>query len=166
MSEYGLVLFPYREDDNHFCHSVWYCWQAGIARAAAQAGDAALVHQLLGQQMRSAVLNKTFYEVTDAGTGEAWRWPGQLWHAAGFVSLVLYGLLGIRYDVQGMTFTPAVVPVLAGVRVDGLRYRDAILDIEIRGHGTRCVAMLDGRRVQRVEADCTGRHSLVLEMAS
>lgn len=166
MSEYGLVLFPYRDDDNHFCHAVWYCWQAGIARAAARVGDAALVHQLLGQQTRTAVLHKTFYEVTDARTGESWRWPGQLWHAAGFVSLVLLGLFGIRYDVDGMTFTPAVSAVLDGARVDGLRYRAAVLDIEIRGHGTRCHVILDGHRVERVAADCTGRHSVVLVMTT
>jgi hypothetical protein len=166
MSDYGLELFPYRDDDNHFCHSVWYCWQAGIARAAARVGDSALVHQLIGQQTRTAVLNKTFYEVTDARNGESWRWPGQLWHAAGFVSLVLFGLFGIRYDLEGMTFTPAVSPEFQGARIDGLRYRGAVLDLEIRGSGTCCSMTLDGRPFERVDADCTGRHSIVLTMTT
>ena len=38
------------------------------------------------------------HEVVDVDTGRAWRWPGQLWHAAGFISTILYGLLGISYD--------------------------------------------------------------------
>ena len=106
--------------------------------------------------------NKTFYEVTDASTGESWRWPGQLWHAAGFVSLVLFGLLGVRYDLDGMTFTPAVPPELDGARLDGLRYRRALLDVEIRGHGRRCTLTLDGRPVQRIPPDLTGRRAVVL----
>lgn len=166
MSDYGLVLFPHRDDSNHFCHSVWYCWQVGFARAAARVGDAQLIRTLVGQQARTAVLNKTFYEVTDARTGESWRWPGQLWHAAGFVSLILFGLLGIRYDLGGLTFTPAVAPEFAGARIRGLRYRAAVLDVEIRGHGNRCVMSVDGRPVERIEADCVGAHSVVLVMTS
>ena len=164
MSDYGVVLFPYKEADNHFCGSVWYGWQAGIARAAARVGDAALVRQLIAQQVRTVVRNKTFYEVTDAATGESWRWPGQLWHAAGFVSLVLYGLLGIAYDSAGMVFTPAVSPEFDGARLSGLTYRRASLDVEVRGHGSRCRVLLDGRLVTRIPADTAGPHTVVLEL--
>jgi hypothetical protein len=162
MSEFGVVLFPYKDRGNHFTGSVWYCWQAGIARAAARAGDAELVHRLVAQQVRTVVRNKTFYEVTDAVSGESWRWPGQLWHAAGFASLILFGVLGIRYDLDGMTFTPAVAPAFAGTRLDGLRYRDAILDIEVRGHGTHSTITLDGEPVERIAPDTTGRHAVVV----
>ncbi|MGE3194811.1 MAG: hypothetical protein AB7K08_15230 [Microbacteriaceae bacterium] len=164
MSEYGVVLFPYRDDDNHFCHSVWYGWQAGIARAAARVGDAPLIHRLIAQQVRTVVRNKTFYEVTDARTGHSWRWPGQLWHAAGFASLVLYGVFGIAYDELGMAFTPAVAPEFDGTRLEGLRYRGARLDIEIRGHGTSCSVTMDGHAIDRVPPDIVGRHSVVLAM--
>lgn len=163
-SDYGLVLFPHRDDDNHFCHSVWYCWQAGFARAAARLGDAAFIHRLIGEQVRTVVLNKTFYEVTDATSGASWRWPGQLWHAAGFASLLLYGVFGISYDARGMTFAPAVAPEFAGARLDGLRFRAAVLDIEIVGHGSRCDMMLDGRPASRVAPDLVGRHSVRLVM--
>lgn len=164
MSDFGVVLFPYRNDESHFTGSVWYCWQAGIARAAARVGDAGLIHRLIAQQTRTVVLNKTFYEVTDAVTGDSWRWPGQLWHAAGFASLVLFGLLGIRYDAEGLTFTPAVPRELDGTRIERLRYRSAVLDIAVRGHGTVCHVTLDGTPVERVPAGLTGRHSVVLAM--
>jgi hypothetical protein len=164
MSEYGVVLFPYKAPVNHFCGSVWYCWQAGIARAAARVGDAGLVHQLIGQQVRTVVRNKTFYEVTEAATGYSWRWPGQLWHAAGFVSLVFFGLLGMRYDLDGLTFHPAVTPALDGTRLERLRYRGARLDVEIRGHGPRCEVTLDGRPVDRIAPSTTGRHAVVVAM--
>jgi hypothetical protein len=164
MSDYGVILFPYREPVNHFCGSVWYCWQAGIARAAARMGDAGLIHQLVGQQVRTVVRNKTFYEVTEASSGESWRWPGQLWHAAGFASLILYGVLGIRYDLEGMSFCPAVARQFDGTRLTGLHYRDAVLDIEVRGEGTQCELTVDGRAADRISADVTGRHAVVLTM--
>lgn len=164
MSDYGVVLFPYRQGDDHFSGSVWYCWQAGIARAASRVGDVELVHRLIAQQVRTVIRNKTFYEVTDAATGESWRWPGQLWHAAGFASLVLFGVLGIRYDVDGLTFTPAVPPEFDGARIGPLRYRAARLDVEVRGHGSRCDVTIDGRPVDRVDPDTVGRHTVVLTM--
>lgn len=164
MSEYGTVLFPYKDAENHFCGSVWYCWQAGIAKAAARLGDPGLVHQLIGQQVRTVVRNKTFYEVTDAETGNSWRWPGQLWHAAGFASLVLYGVLGIRYDSDGMSFTPAVAAQFDGALVRHLRYREATLDVEIRGHGTHCRLFVDGMAADHIPATATGLHSVVLDM--
>jgi len=164
MSEYGTVLFPYKEAENHFCASVWYCWQAGIARAAARHGDAALVHQLIGQQVRTVVRNKTFYEVTDAATGVSWRWPGQLWHAAGFASLILYGVLGIGYGSDGMTFTPAVSAPFDGALVRHLRYREATFDVKIDGHGARCQLFVDGMAADRIPVTATGAHSVVLAM--
>lgn len=164
MSDYGVVLFPHRDDDNHFCHSVWYCWEAGLARAAAGVGDAALVHRLIAQQVRTVVLNKTFYEVTDARDGKSWRWPGQLWHAAGFVSKVLSGVFGVRYDERGMTFVPAVAREFEGARLEGLRYRAATLDLEIQGFGTRCTLLVDGRPAERLDAAISGRHDVILAM--
>lgn len=164
LSEFGVVLFPYKPADNHFCNSVWYCWQAGIARAAARAGDADLIHQLIAQQVRTVIRNKTFYEVTQADTGESWRWPGQLWHAAGFASLLLYGVFGLAYDRDGMTFAPAASQAFDGAQVRGLRYREAVLDLELRGHGTRARVLLDDRPVRIVPADTVGHHTVVLEL--
>lgn len=164
MSEYGIVLYPHRDADDHFSRSVWYCWQAGFARAAAREGDAALVHQLVAQQVRAVIRNKTYYEVTNALSGESWRWPGQLWHAAGFASLILSGVLGIRYDADGMSFGPAVSAEFDGLSLDGLRYRDAVLDIEVRGSGTQASIMMDGRPVPKVATNVTGRHVVTITM--
>lgn len=164
LSEFGVVLFPYKSADNHFCNSVWYCWQAGIARAAARAGDASLIHQLIAQQVQTVIRHKTFYEVTQANTGKSWRWPGQLWHAAGFASLLLYGVFGMAYDRDGMKFTPSATGAFDGARLVGLRYRAATLDLELRGHGNNARVLLDGRPVRVVPADTAGHHTIVLEL--
>ena len=84
-----MTCFRTEERKNHFCHASWGVWNAGIAAAANENDSGDLVWKLLMQQTRNAVMHKTFYEVVDVETGEAWRWPGQLWHAAGIYLLYL-----------------------------------------------------------------------------
>ena len=83
-------------------------WQSGFSSAASQLGNTELIKKLLAQQIRVCLMNKTFYEVIDSETGTAWRWPGQLWNAAGFISLIFYGVFGMEYNEKGIGSTPAV----------------------------------------------------------
>jgi hypothetical protein len=164
MTDYGIQLFPYKEKVNHFCGSIWLVWEAGFAAAAAEEGDSDLVHQLIGQQVRNVIMNKTFYEVIDADTGISWRWPGQLWHAAGFISLLLYGLFGISYDEEGLRFSPAVPKELANSKLTNLQYRHASLDIEIQGYGKRGRLFLNGKPCDIIPRDIKGKHKIILKM--
>lgn len=164
MTDYGIQLFPYKEKDNHFCGSVWPVWEAGFAAAASAEGDSDLVHQLIGQQVRTCIMNKTFYEVIDADTGISWRWPGQLWHAAGFVSLLLYGLFGISYTEEGLRFSPAVSRDLANSRLSDLHYGYASLDVEIHGYGTSGQTLLDGKPCDIIPRGIEGKHKIILKM--
>lgn len=162
MSPYGIVLFPNRSEKNHFVGPVWPVWQAGFASAAAKLGDEELVLRLISQQVRNALLNKSFYEVLESDSGKVWRWPGQLWHAAGFISLVLYGLFGIEYDKSGMRLTPCVPRQLASPALYGLRYREARLNIRIEGCGTNFVMCLDGQEIDTIPLTLSGTHELLL----
>lgn len=165
MSEYGIRLFPYRKEKNHFCGTVWGVWQAGFGAAASQLGDLSLLHQLIAQQIRVCLMNKTFYEVIDGDTGLAWRWPGQLWHAAGYLSLIYYGVMGMEYDIEGLRFHPAVPRELKHMKIERLPYRKSVLDIEIKGWGTRLKQMLlDGSPCEQIPASSMGNHSIVLLM--
>jgi hypothetical protein len=78
--------------------------------------------------------------------------------------MVLFGVFGVRYDEAGLRFTPAVAVEFDGTRLEGLRYGAAILDVVIRGSGTRCSVTIDGLPVDRVDAGLAGRHSVVLTM--
>ena len=166
MTEYGIKLFPYRKEKNHFCGAVWGVWQAGFAAAASVEGDSELIRRLLAQQIRVCLMNKTFYEVIDADSGIAWRWPGQLWNAAGFVSLILYGVFGIEYNTKGMYFHPAVSKELAGVSLRNLSYRRMTLDIRIYGWGATLEKLeIDGRPAGYVDGSMEGRHEVVLYLS-
>lgn len=164
MTDYGIQLFPYKKKDNHFCGSIWLVWEAGFAAAASAEGDSDLIHQLMGQQVRTAIMNKTFYEVIDADTGKSWRWPGQLWHAAGFISLLFFGLFGISYTEEGLRFSPAVSRELANSHLTDFKYRHASLDIEIDGYGTRGRTLLDGEPCEIIPRDIEGKHKITLKM--
>lgn len=158
MTEFGIDLFPYRKEKNHFCHASWGVWNAGIAEAACETGDGELVWQLLMQQVRNAIMNKTFYEVVDTETGRAWRWPGQLWHAAGFISCICYGLLGIRYDEYGMRIQPVSQKYVSCIRLKELKFGNGVYDIRIDSSGKKLY--LDGKAAELVTPALSGHHRL------
>ena len=164
MNEFGVNVFPYREETNHFCNAAWVVWTAGMAAAAGREGRLDLLLQLIAQQVRNCVMNKTFYEVIDYPTGRAWRWPGQLWQAAGFLSYFYLGVMGMEYDEEGLYFTPAVPALLAGLRIENLHYRKATFTIEAHGWGTQCTVKLDGTVVGHIPANVEGRHRIELFM--
>ncbi len=166
MTPYGIKLFPYRKEKNHFCGSVWGVWQSGFASAASASGDISLVKKLLAQQIRVCLINKTFYEVIDADDGRAWRWPGQLWNAAGFISLILYGVFGLEYTEKGMYFHPAVPEDLGDIALRGLTFWKMVLNIKVHGWGTYLYEMeIDGQSCDFVCNSLTGRHEVVLYMS-
>jgi hypothetical protein len=158
MNEFGVNVFPYRPETNHFCNSAWVVWTSGMAAAAGREGRLDLLMTFIAQQTRNGVMNKTFYEAIDYRTGKAWRWPGQLWHAAGFISYFYLGVLGLEYGEQGVTFAPAVPETLRDLRVERLRYRQAEFDIVIHGWGTEFEMTCDGNSASRIPADMEGKH--------
>lgn len=166
MNEFGVNVFPYRKETNHFCNAAWVAWTAGIAAAAGREGDLDLLMKLIAQQVRNCVMNKTFYEVIDYNTGRAWRWPGQLWHAAGFLSYFYLGVLGMEYDEEGLYFTPAVPEPLSGLKLVNFRYRRAVFDISVKNWGTDFILKLDGIVTSHIPAHLEGRHTIELFMAS
>jgi hypothetical protein len=55
--------------------------------------------------------------------------------------MVLTVLLGLRFSSEGITFAPHLPAETAQMRLGGLRYRDAVLDITVErgGGGDRAV---------------------------
>ncbi|MDO4276048.1 MAG: hypothetical protein Q4D16_20455 [Eubacteriales bacterium] len=164
MCEYGVVLFPYRKEQNHFCGSVWGVWEAGIASAASDAGREDIVYTLLYQQIRSCVMNKTFYEVIDSESGVAWRWPAQLWHAAGFISLIFYGILGISYDEKGMRIKPFLRKEFQGLYIRNFRYGGGLFEIITEGFGGFREMLLDNEITEVIPRGLGGKHQLRIKL--
>lgn len=116
----------------------------------------------------SEIYNATTGEV-DGGwqTGAQWRSePDQTWSATAYLRLIHEGAFGMRFGEAGLRFEPIVPRRLSGATLTGFRYRDATLNIALRGHGTRVVGTrLDGRRVAQVSAGISGAHDVEVEIA-
>ena len=164
MNEFGVNVFPYRTETNHFCNAAWVAWTVGMAAAAGREGRLDILQQLIGQQVRNAVMNKTFFEVIDYKTGRAWRWPGQLWQATSFLSYFYFGVLGMEYTLDGLTFFPAVHETLANMEISNFRYRAATLNIVVKGWGTSGYVKLDGNRIAKIPTDLQGTHLVEIQM--
>lgn len=91
----------------------------------------------------------------------------QTWSATAFFNMVLGGLLGMRFSVDGVRFEPVVPEQLVSVEVRGLPYRSCELDIFIKGSGSEVGEIeLDGRDLDEcmVPADIEGSHRVNINM--
>ncbi len=159
LSDYGVNWYPFQTKKNHFWNACWVSWTLGMAVAAAEAGELELLRTLIFQQVRNALLNKTFHEVIDNDTGRAWRWPGLPWHAAAFMGYFVYGIFGVRYDEKGLSFKPAVPYEFRNLKLEGLKYRKAEFTLEIEGYGKQFTLTLDGQPFSgHIGLETEGRH--------
>lgn len=171
---YGTPSFwPYIAGERFYHNAaIWPFVTAYWTWAAAEGGNTRAVQHGLDANTRAAALFLTNKENMVASTGHyegtALNSDRQLWSVAGTIAGTLRLLLGMRLEPDRAVFRPMVPPSYGGERaVRGLRYRDAILDVTVRGHGDGVASVrLDGRPVERAEiaAALTGRHSLEITM--
>lgn len=85
-----------------------------------------------------------------------------------FTTLILRGLLGLRFKEDGVFFAPYVPENLPGEKTIGnLRYRDALLDIKITGTGKAISTFtIDGKPSGPfLDASLKGKHSISITLA-
>jgi hypothetical protein len=106
-----------------------------------------------------------FYRPEDGAPDGSRR---QLWSAAGLLSMIYYGLFGMAFQEEGITFAPVVPRTFENMRLTGVAYRQSILSIAVRGSGTRIVRFaLDGRPQARphISAALAGSHMIEIELS-
>lgn len=90
--------------------------------------------------------------------------------SAQWVALVCKGLFGMEFRPEGIAFSPMVPSAFNGDKVlRGLRYRDAVLDISLRGSGDRVASfMIDSVAVENmlVPRSIVGRHLVEITLSS
>lgn len=91
-----------------------------------------------------------------------------LWSMAGNLAMVYRVFLGMSFQPDKLLFQPFIPQAYQGIkRVKGFRYRDATLDIEVRGYGDEVTRFLvDGVEKENIEipAQYKGHHQVVIEM--
>jgi hypothetical protein len=130
------------------------------------------VQEGLDANTRATALFLTNKENMVAATGHfegtALNSDRQLWSVAATLAGTLRMLVGIRLEPTRLAFRPMVPPSYGGERsLRGLRYRDATLDIIVRGHGNDVrETRLDGVVIARAEIpeNLTGTHTIEITM--
>ena len=171
---YGTPIFwPYIPGERRYHNAaIWPFVTAYWTWAAAEGGNTSAVQHGLDANTRAAALFLTNKENMVAATGHyegtALNSDRQLWSVAGTLASTLRLLVGMRLEPDRAVFRPMVPPSYGGERtLRGLRYRQATLDITVRGHGDGVASVrLDGRAVPRAEipATLTGRHALEITL--
>ena len=175
LTEYGATCIypqipgipPYHNN------GIWPFVQSYWNWAAAKTGNEAVLNHGLASIYRAAGLFLTNYENMVAETGDFLGTEinshRMLWSMAGNLAMVHRVFMGMEFEMDGIRFQPNIPAAYGGTRqLNNFRYREAILDIEIIGHGTEVAGVtLDGEPAEAFfPADLSGRHKLVITMAN
>ncbi|WP_420110559.1 hypothetical protein [Pseudactinotalea sp.] len=150
--------FPRYSDTHPGRHNVML-WPMAIGQwgaAAAVRGRHSELDRTLGE-LTSLVSgsNGRFYEVYDARDGRVsggWqvgRWwtsvSDQTWSATAYLRLLYEGVVGMRFDDDGLSLVPHLPFGVGELVLTGVRWRSRDLDIRLRGEGSSVVsATVDG----------------------
>lgn len=87
----------------------------------------------------------------DKGIVEWASCPRQTWAATGFIHMVLRAILGLHADESGLDISPVFPAGCEEIRLDGLHYRNAVLNLRIRRGASEN---------RHIPADITGTQTL------
>ena len=154
--------------------AVWPFVQSFWALAAARAGNETSVMESMAAIYRPAALFLTNKENFVARNGDfagtQINSSNMLWSLSGSLSLVFKVLFGMQYQGERLVFRPFVPTAFAGHRrLEGFRYRRAILDIEMDGSGGTIASItMDGAPLPdaAVSGTLIGRHAIKITLAA
>ncbi|WP_211229785.1 MGH1-like glycoside hydrolase domain-containing protein [Olivibacter sitiensis] len=159
---------PYHND------GIWPFVQAYWALAAAKVGnEASLVHSINAIYRPAALFltNKENFVASNGDyAGTQINSSEMLWSISGNLALVYKVLFGMQFRHDGLYFSPFVPKVYGGEhRLSNFKYRNAVLDIELTGHGNQIKSfLLDGKEQQDalLPANLRGAHRIKIVLAN
>ena len=173
-------LFPRFSEEavGRHCGTVWPQIQGFWALAAASCGRLDVMDHEFRALTDMALASNDFREIyhPETGkpyggmqTGRLWRSePGQTWAATAYIAMIYQGIIGMRFDSEGIEFHPLVPQRLGKISLSGIKYRSMNLDIRIIGSGTLVKrSSLDGKPLEQpaVAASLVGHHVIEIHMA-
>lgn len=159
--------------------TIWPFVNAFYADAAMRAGQTEAFESELKNMARLAIEYgpDNFQEVYNMTTGAPdggwqrgkkwWLNPHQTWSATGYLRLFLLDVFGMRFSPEGLTLCPAGLSGSERIELKDVPYRNALLDITLKGHGhkiARC--SIDGQQAPKafIPAAATGRLKIEIEL--
>ncbi|WGH76363.1 hypothetical protein P8625_04140 [Tenacibaculum tangerinum] len=155
-------------------NGIWPFVQSYWNWAAAKTGNEDVLNHGLASIYRAAGLFLTNYENMVAETGDFLGTEinshRMLWSMAGNLAMVHRVFMGMKFTTEGLAFNPVIPSAYDGERtLSNFKYRNATLNINIKGHGTKIKSVrIDGKTQDKafIEHDASGTHEIFIEMAN
>ena len=119
-----------------------------------------------------------FYEIytLDGEPSGGWQCGGlwdkkehQTWCATGFLRLVTAHIFGLTFAPEGLLVLPHGMEDGSAASLEGIRYRNAILDISVKGRGDHVQScIVNGKKMRRrcfIPTEAAGRYSISFIMS-
>lgn len=154
-------------------NGVWPFVQSFWLWAGVKAGNETSVMQSIAALYRTPALfltNKENFVAEDGDfLGTQINSSNMLWSLSGNISIIHKVLFGIRYEPQGLTFSPFVPQSLSGTRtLTNFKYRGALFQITLSGYGNTIKRfILDGKVLPKaaIPASLKGTHEIKIELS-
>ncbi|HEY5910452.1 MAG TPA: amylo-alpha-1,6-glucosidase [Verrucomicrobiae bacterium] len=155
----------YKTDFAHYYHNgmIWPFVEGYWAWAASEMKDVPVFERELNALVKLSEKNDTFMELYRPEDGAPDGSPRQLWSASGFLSMIYHGLFGMDFQQNGINFAPVVPAQFQQVTLSRVKYREAQLQIIVKGNGTRIQQFILNGKPQRkpfLEAAAAGPHQI------
>ncbi len=136
--------------------TVWPQIQGFWAEAAAREGKPDVFAHELYNLAKHAVRDNQFAEIYHPLTGDIYGgmqeagqrgivlWNAtsrQTWAATAFVRMIVYGLAGMRFQEDGISFKPCLPPGITRLELGNLIYRNTKLGVTLSGTGQHVISM-------------------------
>jgi hypothetical protein len=158
---------------------VWPLVNGMFACAAAQSGRTDLYRdEVENAALLEAGSGNHFFEiyngitgVPDGGWQTGGQWPSQpdqTWSATAYLRMIYSGLFGMTFTPKSLTFSPTLPAQWGAVKLSGVHYREAVLDIALTGSGRRVTKFFyDGASVSSpaVPASAKGFHTVAITLS-
>jgi glycogen debranching enzyme len=170
--------FPRFSDEQPGRHNVmvWPMVHSMYGHAAAVGGRVDLFDRAVTDLANLAAgSGNSFFELYNSITGAVdggWQvgrhWdsrPNQTWSATGYLRMIYYGLFGLTFTPDGLTFAPTLPAGWGPVSLYGLPYRDMTIDIELSGAGNRIRSgTVNGNAGRVIPANATGTRTVRINL--
>ncbi|MDE7032037.1 MAG: hypothetical protein K2O79_02385, partial [Muribaculaceae bacterium] len=168
----AAIFFPQTADMPPYHNNSLWPWVAAYwAMANAKTGNEQGTLEAIGSVFRPAALfttNKENFVLDNGDIATELNSSNMLWCLAGNLALTHKILFGIEFMHEGLAFHPFVPKALGSERsLDNFRYRNAVLDITVSGHGDRIKEFrLNGKpHAPLLPADIKGHNKVEIVMA-
>ncbi|MDE6276805.1 MAG: hypothetical protein K2M06_01705, partial [Muribaculaceae bacterium] len=168
----AAIFFPQIADmPPYHNNSLWPWVGAFWALANAKAQNEQGTLEAIGSVFRPAALfatNKENFVLDNGDIATELNSSNMLWCLAGNLAITHKILFGIHFEKDGLAFSPFVPRTLEAERtLSGFKYRDAVLNITVRGYGSEIKSFtVNGKETRPfIPANAKGVKNIVITMA-